>query len=392
MAATEVKVDVKYLGYVHTDIKGGGRPGMVQVKLAQSMLMKKNLKKTRQEHPLFARGFDSKLRMEISEKGLFVALPAGESKSSKEECLMNQSMNKIAFVSSIGKTLYVMMKRTGAAGRFKCHAFGTASEAEATQLTQTLSRIANEVFAKLRHVTRLLEAQAKKGGGPPVVPKRAVIKDEDQPWFHGKVSRPNAEALLKEQAMTNGLFLVRQSDRNETDFVLTFCYSQRAYHNRIIKQGDGTYKNTKGSSWNSLALIVADYMNPHEDMQTVITEYVPNNPPEGGGEYANVSLLQEAAAAAMAQKKTVRRWDTSAIQAALGEIDEMGEPQSAIATSEDGNDIAYDPVYDEIQFGFGDEFIKTTLGLTHAGAQPKMEFSLENDMFSLGDIEGECEV
>lgn len=100
------------IGYVHTDIKGGGRPGMVQVKLAQSMLMKKNLKKTRQEHPLFARGFDSKLRMEISEKGLFVALPAGESKSSKEECLMNQSMNKIAFVSSIGKTLYVMMKST----------------------------------------------------------------------------------------------------------------------------------------------------------------------------------------------------------------------------------------------------------------------------------------
>ena len=156
---------------------------MVQVKLAQSMLLKKNLKKTRNEHPLFARGFDSKLRFEISEKGLYVALPAAESKSGSEECLMNQSMNKIAFVSSIGKTLYVMMKRTGAPGRFKCHAFDCASEAEATALTQTLSRVANEVFAKLRHVTRLLEAQAKKAAGPPVVPKRVEVKDEDQPWY-----------------------------------------------------------------------------------------------------------------------------------------------------------------------------------------------------------------
>ena len=212
--------------------------------------------------------------------------------------------------------------------------------------------------------------------------------------FHGKLSRSTAEALLKEQAMTNGLFLVRASDRNDTDYALSFCYSQRAYHNRIIKQADGTFKNTKGTSWKNLALIVADYMNPHEDMQTVITEYIPNNPPEGGGAYSNVSLLQEAAAAAgLVAKKTVRKaWDNSAIQAALSEIGEMGEPQAAIAESADGNDIAYDPVYDEIQFGFGDEFIKKTLGLTHAGAQPKTEFSLENDMFSLGDIEGECEV
>jgi hypothetical protein len=35
--------------------------------------------------------------MEISEKGLFVALPASESKVNEEACLMNQSMNKIAF-------------------------------------------------------------------------------------------------------------------------------------------------------------------------------------------------------------------------------------------------------------------------------------------------------
>jgi hypothetical protein len=89
-------------------------------------------------------------------------------------------------------------------------------------------------------------------GGPPVIPQRAVVKDEEQPWFHGKMSRASAEALLKEQNLTNGLFLVRQSDRTDTDYALSFCYSQRAYHNRIIKQPDGTFKNTKGSSWVNL--------------------------------------------------------------------------------------------------------------------------------------------
>ena len=34
------------------------------------------------------------------------------------------------------------------------------------------------------------------------------------------------------------------------------------------------------------------------------------------------------------------------------------------------NDIAYDSVYDEIQFGFGDKFIKQVLGEVAGGAQP----------------------
>jgi hypothetical protein len=149
-------------------------------------------------------------------------------------------------------------------------------------------------------------------------------------------------------------------------------------------------------------------MSPHEDMQTVITEYVPNVPPDtDGGAYANVSLLQEAVA--MQAKKTVRKWDTSQIQAALGGIDEDG-PMMALSESSGGDEIvqqslfldwryvledvsgihaccaglkpaviqpvsfllevpsltflhhttplkAYDSVYDEIQFGFGQEFI-----------------------------------
>jgi hypothetical protein len=75
-------------------------------------------------------------------------------------------------------------------------------------------------------------------------------------------------------------------------------------------------------------LCSADYSNPHEDMQTIITEYVPNNPPEdAGGSYANVALLQAAVAAGKAAE--ARRWDVSDIQAALGDISGMAAPAAA---------------------------------------------------------------
>jgi hypothetical protein len=73
--------------------------------------------------------------------------------------------------------------------------------------------------------------------------------------------------MLLGASATNGLFLVRQSERSETDFALSFSYNKRCYHNRIMQDATGIFKNTKGTSWGSLSLMVADYGSPHEDMQ-----------------------------------------------------------------------------------------------------------------------------
>ena len=94
---------------------------------------------------------------------------------------MNQPLQKIAFVAAIGSKLYLVMKRTGGVGKYRCHGFNLDNEATATECTKSISRLTNEVFARLRHVTRLLEAK-KKNKGPPDLAKRAAIKDEDQPW------------------------------------------------------------------------------------------------------------------------------------------------------------------------------------------------------------------
>jgi hypothetical protein len=152
------------------------------------------------------------------------------------------------------------------------------------------------------------------------VAARKVIPDSEQPWFHGRMSRQDAEKLLMGAAATNGLFLVRQSERSETDYALSFAYNRRCYHNRIMKAEGGGYKNTKGTTWPSLALMVNDYQSPHEDMQTIITEYISNKPvgvtDDGAPSYMNVALVQDKARALQEGNK----FDMKDIQAALTEI------------------------------------------------------------------------
>jgi hypothetical protein len=50
---------------------------------------------------------------------------------------------------------------------------------------------------------------------------------EKQPWFHGQLSRPDAESRLEKLGSKDGLFLVRQSPRNPGVLVLSVCYQMR---------------------------------------------------------------------------------------------------------------------------------------------------------------------
>ncbi|XP_056613815.1 megakaryocyte-associated tyrosine-protein kinase isoform X1 [Triplophysa dalaica] len=52
------------------------------------------------------------------------------------------------------------------------------------------------------------------------------------PWFHGKISGP--QAVDKLRPMEDGLFLVRESIRHPGDFVLCLCFKQNVFHYRVI--------------------------------------------------------------------------------------------------------------------------------------------------------------
>ena len=57
------------------------------------------------------------------------------------------------------------------------------------------------------------------------------------PWFHGKITREEAENLLTPRE--DGLFLVRESTNFPGDYTLCVCYNNKVEHYRVI------YKDNK---------------------------------------------------------------------------------------------------------------------------------------------------
>ncbi|XP_077436260.1 growth factor receptor-bound protein 14 isoform X2 [Vanacampus margaritifer] len=59
-----------------------------------------------------------------------------------------------------------------------------------------------------------------------------------QPWFHGKLSRDEAQRLITQQGPIDGLFLLRDSQSNPKTFVLSLCHMQKVKHFQILPQVD----------------------------------------------------------------------------------------------------------------------------------------------------------
>ncbi|KAM7068776.1 growth factor receptor-bound protein 7 [Molossus nigricans] len=55
-----------------------------------------------------------------------------------------------------------------------------------------------------------------------------------QPWFHGRISREESQRLISQQGLVDGLFLVRDSQRNPQGFVLSLCHLQKVKHYLIL--------------------------------------------------------------------------------------------------------------------------------------------------------------
>ncbi|XP_056435907.1 growth factor receptor-bound protein 14 isoform X1 [Gadus macrocephalus] len=57
---------------------------------------------------------------------------------------------------------------------------------------------------------------------------------QTQPWFHGQLSRDEAQRLIIQQGQVDGLFLLRDSQSNPNTFVLSLCHLQRIRHFQIL--------------------------------------------------------------------------------------------------------------------------------------------------------------
>uniref|UniRef100_A0A3B4ANU0 Uncharacterized protein n=1 Tax=Periophthalmus magnuspinnatus TaxID=409849 RepID=A0A3B4ANU0_9GOBI len=55
-----------------------------------------------------------------------------------------------------------------------------------------------------------------------------------QPWFHGGVSRTEAQRLIERQGLVDGMFLIRDSQQHAQCFVLSLCYKLKTKHYLVI--------------------------------------------------------------------------------------------------------------------------------------------------------------
>ncbi|XP_022070450.1 growth factor receptor-bound protein 7 [Acanthochromis polyacanthus] len=62
------------------------------------------------------------------------------------------------------------------------------------------------------------------------------------PWFHGGVSRKEAQRLIEKQGLVDGMFLIRESQQHSQCFVLSLCYQLKTKHYLVIPFEEGGRK------------------------------------------------------------------------------------------------------------------------------------------------------
>uniref|UniRef100_A0A3B3RMF0 Growth factor receptor bound protein 7 n=1 Tax=Paramormyrops kingsleyae TaxID=1676925 RepID=A0A3B3RMF0_9TELE len=63
---------------------------------------------------------------------------------------------------------------------------------------------------------------------------RSTPIHQTQPWFHGGVSRGEAQRLIEEQGLVDGMYLIRESQQHAMCFVLSLCHKLKTKHYLII--------------------------------------------------------------------------------------------------------------------------------------------------------------
>ncbi|CAH2294389.1 tyrosine- kinase SYK isoform X2 [Pelobates cultripes] len=90
------------------------------------------------------------------------------------------------------------------------------------------------------------------------------------PWFHGKISREDSEALLLNGPKTNGTFLIRERDNNGS-YALCLLHDKKVSHYRIDRDKTGKLSIPEGKKFDTLWQLVEHYSYKPDGLLRVLT-------------------------------------------------------------------------------------------------------------------------
>ncbi|CAM9845604.1 unnamed protein product [Lampetra fluviatilis] len=88
-------------------------------------------------------------------------------------------------------------------------------------------------------------------GSPGQTPTLSTMIHWTQPWFYGHISREEAQKIITEQGLVDGVFLVRDCHSHAKAFVLSLCHNQKVRHFQILPvedDGQGFYSLDEGQT------------------------------------------------------------------------------------------------------------------------------------------------
>ncbi|CAH1965209.1 unnamed protein product [Acanthoscelides obtectus] len=106
------------------------------------------------------------------------------------------------------------------------------------------------------------------------------------PWFHGKISREEAENLLRPR--TDGLFLVRESTNFPGDYTLCVCFQSKVEHYRV-KSNNGKLTTDDEEFFDNLEELIEHYKNDADGLCTKLVKPLPKEKSDTEAVYTNVS-------------------------------------------------------------------------------------------------------
>ncbi|XP_019866382.2 tyrosine-protein kinase CSK-like isoform X2 [Aethina tumida] len=121
------------------------------------------------------------------------------------------------------------------------------------------------------------------------------------PWFHGKISRDDAEYLLVQSKKTDGLFLIRESTNFPGDYTLCVCFQEKVEHYRVKRQ-QGKITIDDEEFFSNLQELIEHYKKDADGLCTKLVKPLINDlciipehelqikEPIGKGEFCEVKL------------------------------------------------------------------------------------------------------